>query len=360
MKPLKLEMQCFGSFYESCEINFEELSRNRIFLITGRTGSGKTTILDAMCCALYGSATGEGRQWELMRSMIAPENKPTFVNFTFSIGNKLYRFERTMQIKERKRGGEKIKSAETQAAAFEFADGEWSMIAKNPREVQQAAQRLLGFTREQFVQIIILPQGEFKKLLLANSKEKSVILESLFLASRWKDIAGAAALKSRQLNESLLAMRSEYTALLGSFGCLASDDLDKKITESAQNEASLLSDIEKTEGQLSEAEKELEKMRSLSDAFLQLDKWQRTVKELEEKQAQIDSLRCDTEKSEKLLSLLPFFDRMNGALLRHKQQKESSKRLAEQKERAQVFLNARRQKYDALPAMRKQAERTDN
>ena len=143
MKPLKLEMECFGSFYNKCIIDFEQLNRNKLFLIAGQTGSGKTTILDAMCFSLYGCATGENRQWELMRSLLAPDDKPTFVKFFFSIGEKKYKFERSLVIRNRTRGGEKVKLAETEACAYEQnADG-WQLIAKNSREALQKAQELL-------------------------------------------------------------------------------------------------------------------------------------------------------------------------------------------------------------------------
>ena len=113
MKPLKVTMQAFGPYIEKCTVDFDKLNKNRIFLITGPTGSGKTTILDAMCFALYGMATGENRQWDLMRNTAAQDNIATYVQFEFSIGNDIYKFERSRSYKIRKRKSDKPQELET-------------------------------------------------------------------------------------------------------------------------------------------------------------------------------------------------------------------------------------------------------
>ena len=95
MKPLKLTLQAFGSYIDRTEIDFERLGENRIFLISGPTGGGKTTLLDAMCFALYCRATGGRRSWAGMRAAGAPPEQETLVEFEFTLGRERYRFCRS-------------------------------------------------------------------------------------------------------------------------------------------------------------------------------------------------------------------------------------------------------------------------
>ena len=94
MKAEELQLQAFGSYRRLTRIDFRELGENPLFLITGSTGGGKTTLLDAMCFALYCRATGGRRSWGSMRCMEAPDEEETFVEFTFSLGRERYRFRR--------------------------------------------------------------------------------------------------------------------------------------------------------------------------------------------------------------------------------------------------------------------------
>ena len=104
MRPLKIIMQAFGPYLNRCQVDFSHLEKSRLFLITGPTGSGKTTILDAMSFALYGESTGSLRRWKEMRHTAAPQSLPTLTEVEFSLGEDVYRFARSYSQRTVKNG----------------------------------------------------------------------------------------------------------------------------------------------------------------------------------------------------------------------------------------------------------------
>lgn len=180
MIPIYLEMKAFGPYAGTEIVDFRRLKDHKLFLIYGPTGSGKTTILDAICYALYGSTSGDVRTGAYMRSEYATPDEPTSVSFRFAIGRKYYRIDRSPEQQIAKKRGDGLKKASAQAALYETdEDGadEKLLAAKN---VNAAVEGLLGFKADQFRQVVLLPQGDFRKLLLANSGERQQIMQTLF------------------------------------------------------------------------------------------------------------------------------------------------------------------------------------
>ena len=180
MIPIYLEMKAFGPYAGTEIVDFRRLKDHKLFLIYGPTGSGKTTILDAICYALYGSTSGDIRTGSYMRSNMPRRDEPTSVSFRFAIGRKYYRIDRSPEQQIAKKRGDGLKKASAQAALYETdADGadEKLLAAKN---VNAAVEGLLGFKADQFRQVVLLPQGDFRKLLLANSGERQQIMQTLF------------------------------------------------------------------------------------------------------------------------------------------------------------------------------------
>lgn len=185
MRPLRLTMRAFGPYAGEETIDFGELAGRSLFLVHGPTGSGKTTILDAISYALYGEASGQDRDAKHMRSHLAGASEPTEVTLDFSLGDKTYRVWRAPEQERAKKRGEGLTRVPTKATLWnrtgvrsESAEGE--VLASSPREVSEEIERRLGFRREQFRQVIMLPQGEFRRLLLSTSSEREEILEVLF------------------------------------------------------------------------------------------------------------------------------------------------------------------------------------
>ncbi len=170
MKPLKLTMSAFGSYGTETEIDFSLL--NGLYIITGDTGAGKTTIFDAITFALYGEVSGSVRDVSMLRSDFADDNTPTFVKFEFVYGNKIYKIERTPAYKKQNR-----KSPISASAYMEMPDGR---VISGVKEVTKEITDILGIDKNQFTQIAMIAQGDFLKLLLADTDERGKIFRKIF------------------------------------------------------------------------------------------------------------------------------------------------------------------------------------
>ncbi len=170
MKPINLKITAFEPFAKTVELDFEKgLNGENFFLIHGATGAGKTSILDAICYALYGNSSGGERNAKMMRCEQAAANLQTEVEFTFALGDKIYRI---------KRG---LKSEESDSAAEIYRNN--LLLETGANKVNKIVSEIIGFKIDQFRQVILLPQGSFKKFLTSNSRERGEVLNTLFDAN---------------------------------------------------------------------------------------------------------------------------------------------------------------------------------
>lgn len=182
MRPIRLEMRAFGPFAGSQVVEFHRLGENPLFLINGPTGAGKTTILDAICFALYGETTGQDRDAREMRSQHADPSTLTQVDFQFDLGAKRYRVTRTPEQERPKARGDGTTQQPASATFVEIQpDGsETVKVERKVTEVNAAVTELTGLSAEQFRQVMVLPQGRFRDFLLADSRKREEIFEQLF------------------------------------------------------------------------------------------------------------------------------------------------------------------------------------
>lgn len=192
MKPKKLTMSAFGPYAEETVIDFTRLGECGLFLITGDTGAGKTTIFDAIAFALYGEASGRVREAGMFRSKYARDDVPTYVKLEFAYQGKDYCITRNPEyMRPKGRGsGYTLQKAD---AVLEFGDGRRPVTRM--REVTRAVEELTGLNYRQFTQIAMIAQGDFQKLLLAGTQERSEIFRQIFhtglyqeLQNRLKDV----------------------------------------------------------------------------------------------------------------------------------------------------------------------------
>lgn len=183
MTPIMLDLQAFGPFAAQQTIDFTELGKNPLFLINGPTGAGKSSILDAICFALYGQTTGEERSGMQMRCDQAEATRLTEVTLDFYLRGTTYRVRRVPQQERPKARGEgtTIQNAEAQLWRLTAKGAEDEcLVARNVGEATAQVQALLGLDASQFRQVMVLPQGKFRELLLAESKDREKIFSQLF------------------------------------------------------------------------------------------------------------------------------------------------------------------------------------
>lgn len=186
MKPLRLEMTAFGPYPKEVILDFSVLANQSMFLITGPTGAGKTSILDAIVYALYGQTSGGLRDGFDMRSDYADATTPTSVVFEFQVGDHRYRMERTPKQELQKKRGTGTRVVLATAAISEWIDEEWKLLTTKAQEIRDYVQQIIGFRVDQFLQVVLLPQGDFRKLLVAPTSEREVLLHTIFKTSVYK------------------------------------------------------------------------------------------------------------------------------------------------------------------------------
>ena len=188
MKPISLTIEAFGPYRDSVTLDFNELQNHSMFLISGPTGAGKTSILDAMVYALYGEPSGEVRKTDAIRSDFAEPDRMTRVDFSFAIGDAQYRVERLPKQMVAKKRGTGMREQNASATVYEMKDGEWKVIATSAAAIRDTVQRIIGFRKDQFLQVVLLPQGEFRKLLVASTSEREELLHTLFRTELYRKL----------------------------------------------------------------------------------------------------------------------------------------------------------------------------
>lgn len=186
MRPLRLEMTAFGPYPKEVILDFAVLANQSMFLITGPTGAGKTSILDAIVYALYGQTSGGLRDGSDMRSDYADATTPTSVMFEFQVGDHRYRMERTPKQELQKKRGTGTRTVLATAAISKWEDEDWKLLTTKAQEIRDYVHQIIGFRVDQFLQVVLLPQGDFRKLLVAPTSEREVLLHTIFKTSVYK------------------------------------------------------------------------------------------------------------------------------------------------------------------------------
>ncbi len=176
MRPLKLTMSAFGPYAQQTEIDFEKLGERGLYLITGDTGAGKTTIFDALIFALYGEASGNLRESSMFRSKYADMRTPTWVELTFLYRGNVYVVRRNPEYPRPKDRGEGM-TMQKADAVLTYPDGH---AVTKVKEVTAAVTELIGLNRSQFMHIAMIAQGDFQQLLMAKTEERGKIFREIF------------------------------------------------------------------------------------------------------------------------------------------------------------------------------------
>lgn len=306
MKPVSLVLQCFGPYLNRQEIIFSELAANGLFLICGETGAGKTAILDAICYALYGRSSGGLRgDLEGMRCKQAGKDQETYIEYVFEAKGKRYKFSRSLKYGRKNINDEHI--------CCEWDGQVYVPLFENPvkTRVNDKAKELLGLTYEQFRQVIILPQGQFEKFLVSDSKDKEEILKSLFQTDRWELFAKKFAEQAKMALERQKQEEAAIIAKLGEYACRSLPDLALKMQETE----SALQELEKRQQMVNAQE---EKSRQAYECALQeskdfeiLHQWQEKIVSLNARRLDMTQENAVLEQAEAAASIERLYDDKN-------------------------------------------------
>ena len=306
MKPIRLELKEFGP-YKNEIIEWDKIINEPIFLITGKTGSGKSTLFDAITYALYNKTTG-GKDIASLRTKTALDKDKTQVNFDFELSGKKYRIERTLAYL--KAGNKNLTSGKV--ALMQYNDESLEVIATKEQEVKEKVEELIGLDDKQFCQIIILPQGKFKEFLLSKSSEKKETLRSLFNTYFYQKFVEQLQEQAKKLDSSHKQKEKELITRFEQF------DIEEEFTKfeylKDENFEEILSIIHSQEETIKIEKKELLKLErnfskekekfielsKLNDKFTQLKNNKLELEELSEKEDYYGKLRLEVEKLKEL------------------------------------------------------------
>ena len=223
MKPQKLTLCAWGPYRTKQEVDFTAFYQQGIFLITGATGAGKTTIFDAITYALYGALSGETRDKERnsVRSDFAGPDEKTYVELIMEHGGQSYRIWRSPEyMRPKKRGGAGSLTKEKENAVLYYPDGR---VTEGVREVNAALQELLVLDYQQFKKISMIAQGEFARLLVAPPKEKTGIFREIFGTGIYEQFTQKLGIRARELYKRVEEQRHKLEEDVGLLGV----DIDK-------------------------------------------------------------------------------------------------------------------------------------
>ena len=215
MRPLKLTISGFGPYAGQQVLDFERLGKSGLYLITGDTGAGKTTIFDAITFALFGEPSGDSRQANMLRSKYAKADVPTYVELTFSYDGKEYTVRRNPEYERAKTRGT---GTTRQAADAILTCPDGRVIAK-PKDVDKAIGRIIGLTRDQFSQVSMISQGEFRKLLQADTEARQKIFRDIFGTGLYVTLQNQLKSKAGDLNVRLENVKRSKQQYIGGILC---------------------------------------------------------------------------------------------------------------------------------------------
>ena len=239
MRPIRLEISGLGPFVGPLTLDFRSLGDNRLFLLNGPTGSGKTMLLDAMCFALFGETTGKVRNAKSLRSQHAPPEVRTAVTFDFALGGEQYRVERLPEQERRARRGGGTTTDQAKATLWlrtGIADDATagSVLAARHTDVTEKVKEILGFTAEQFRHVTVLPQGEFQRFLQATSEDREAILEVLFQTGKYREVQEALTARQAEAKHTAQSWRDRQVLLLEQAGAENEAQLRERLETSRQ------------------------------------------------------------------------------------------------------------------------------
>ena len=313
MRPLKLTLSAFGPYAGKTDFDFDKLGTGGLYLITGDTGAGKTTIFDAITYALYGDPSGNNREVSMFRSKYADLETPTFVKLTFKYKDNEYVVKRNPEYERASQRGSGV-TKQTAGVELTLPDGK---ILTKTKEVDTAIKNIMGIDKNQFCQIAMIAQGDFLKLLLAPTKERIEIFRHIFKTKLYSDLQNKLKQEASSLDNNCLQIRQSITQYIAGINCDESSLHCVQVSKAKNNELpideciSLLKNLlaedsqseEKTAAEISNIEKQADTIKlniqqgeSISRAKVLLEQTQALLEKLSSEKITLAAALDDENK----------------------------------------------------------------
>lgn len=349
MRPIKLTLSAFGPYAGKTVLNLDELGTNGLYLITGDTGAGKTTIFDAVTYALYGDASGDNRDPSMFRSKYADASTPTEVELVFTYAGKEYTVKRNPEYDRPKSRGEGITTQKAEAQ-LSFPDGR---VITKQRDVDAAIQEIMGINRSQFLQIAMIAQGEFQKLLFAPTEDRKKIFRQIFKTHLYKELQERLKNESGSLNSQCEDVRNSIRQYVDGISCDENDVLSIDVKKAKEKELPIddvIVLIERLLEQDSVQESALE--QCIADADKKLEEINGNLGKVEEREKAQSALEQAqsglSEETEHNTELVSDFEREKARVSEREQHAD---------EKAKI--EAEYPRYDALDALESQIKKDE-
>lgn len=341
MRAISLSIKAFGPYWDEQTINFSELGEESIFLITGPTGAGKTTIFDAICYALYGRASGSDRDQDSLRSHFATMDDQTEVQFHFALNQKEYIVSRSPKQYKKKERGEGYTDDPPKAILYEIKDGKKELVYSRIKEVNETLENKLGFDYEQFRKMILIPQGEFRKLISENSKEREAVLQNIFHTYFYERMTDQLKMESRTLKEKIAfveqTIQQELNKIEWTITAPEEADTIPVILEKLNNEITKTKELEidedakkvKQQQAVQKMQQTLQSGKTLEEKHIQKEKLEQEQEELKQRETSIKATKEKINAAISASRVFPFEEQMKA---REKEWKDEQTALLKQQD----------------------------
>lgn len=291
MRPVYLKISAFGPYAGVTEFDFEKLGTGGLYLITGDTGAGKTTIFDAITYALYGDPSGNNREVSMLRSKYADESTPTEVELRFRYYGKEYTVKRNPEYERAsKRGSGTTKQIAN--AEFIYPDGK---VITKIKDVDNAVKSVIGIDKNQFCQIAMIAQGDFLKLLLAPTKERMQIFRHIFKTELYSTLQDRLRRESGSLADECETIKRSIAQYIGGIVCDRDSVTSLEVEKAKKGDLTTEDTVALIEGLISDDE---DKEASLSENKAAYQKELDEIKALIAKAKDIEAARADLTRNE--------------------------------------------------------------
>lgn len=346
---LTLTLSAFGPYLEKQVIDFRRLGNESIFLITGPTGAGKTTIFDAICYALYGKASGADRDHDTLRSDFATSDQPTEVSLLFELKQSLYLIKRRPKQERPKSRGKGLIDEAATASLYQIIDQEERLLHSKIKDVNETIEDLLGLDYDQFLKMIMIPQGEFRKLISENSNDREKILQKIFRTHIYQNITAKLQHETKERLDQLKQLEQKRFDQFNQVEWEIGEEIREGWTNEEYNEQlSLL--IKQIEQEYQEQKKRYQEIKDgytlaqdqyrkaeqTAKDFSRLEELKNQLEQLIKQSDQIEQLKFNFSQAEKAATITPYEEQLKvreqEALIGKKKAQDLSDELKHERE----------------------------